>query len=420
MNRRSFKQSPVAARESGLTNQTTFVVNAGSASHKFALIANDGTRHWEGRIDWVSDCDHGIARHRRPGDEWQEENLSVRQGKATALKPWLKYRIDALEADASIPAVKRVGHRIVHGGEYFQQNTRLDEKVVKKLEQLIPLAPLHNSVSVETIGLMLELCPDLPQNAVFDTAFHRTIPEERITYGLPDDWRKEGIRRYGFHGISHGHLARTIARAKKNDDLRVVSLHLGGGCSMCAIRGLESRDTSMGFTPLEGLVMGSRAGSFDPEIILFKLRQGMSPGEINEVLQKHSGLVGLSGISADIRQVRLAADNGNERARLALDVFFTALVRYIGSAIAVLQGVDVVALTGGIGENDSQLHDDLIRELGWLGVTASKTEPNHRKDCFPLSAPGKVELWVVRADEEGAIAREAQALTCDGRQHEAV
>ena len=390
-------------------NQAPFVVNAGSASHKFALIDIDGTLHWEGRIDWVADCDHGIARHRRPDKKWQEEHLSICKGQAAALTPWLKHQIETLSVDASLPVITRVGHRIVHGGEYFQQNTRLDDKVVKMLEQLIPLAPLHNSISVKTIGLMMKLCPNLPQIAIFDTAFHRTIPEKRITYGLPDDWRKQGIRRYGFHGISHGHLARTIAKVKKNDDLRVVSLHLGGGCSMCAIRGLESRDTSMGFTPLEGLVMGTRAGSFDPEIILFKLRQGMSAKEIDEILQKHSGLFGLSGISADIRQVRQAADKGNGRARLALDVFFTALVRYIGSAITVLKGVDVLALTGGIGENDSQLHDDLIRELGWLGVTARKNEPNHNNDCFRLSAPGQVELWVVRADEEGTIAREAQA-----------
>ena len=196
-------------------------------------------------------------------------------------------------------------------------------------------------------------------------------------------WRQQGIRRYGFHGISHHHMARSLAAATANQDLRLVSLHLGGGCSACAIRGLRCQDTSMGFTPLEGLIMGSRCGSVDPAILLHQLRHGWDLDSLEAVLQHQSGLAGLSGISEDMRQVRQAAAQGHAQARLALDVFFTALIRAVGSAVAVLQGVDVVALTGGIGEHDQALQQALLAHLHWLGVRPASQPP---PDWRPLLA----------------------------------
>ena len=223
-------------------------------------------------------------------------------------------------------------------------------------------------------------------------------------------WRHQGIRRYGFHGISHGHMARSLATATANQDLRLVSLHLGGGCSACAIRGLRCQDTSMGFTPLEGLIMGSRCGSVDPAILLHQLRHGWDLDSLEAVLQHQSGLAGLSGISEDMRQVRQAAARGHDQAQLALDVFFTALISAVGSAVAVLQGVDVVALSGGIGEHDQVLQQDLVTHLRWLGVRPANPPPKPSGNRWRLSGTGPVEVWVVQADEEGAIAQEVARL----------
>ena len=404
----------------------TFVVNAGSTSHKFALIRHCGILQWEAHIDWTADRHHddiahhgiteyGTVQQRFLGKDWRQELLGSAEGRVAALRDWLTGTWAELQ---KLAVVTVIGHRIVHGGERFQHSQRITSQVLADLRSHIALAPLHNGIAVDTLELLLELCPTIPQVAVFDTAFHRTIPEAGTTYALPAPWREQGIRRFGFHGISHEHVARSLAVVKANRDLRMVSLHLGGGCSVCAIRGQQSRDTSMGFTPLDGLVMGSRSGSFDPAIVLHQLRQGLSVEAIDQAVHHQSGLAGLSGVSADMRQVRRAAASGHRQAQLALEVFFFSLIRAVGSAIAILQGVDVVTLTGGIGENDRQLQHDLIVHLHWLGIQPQPEPVLPTDPCYRLSAAGAVELWVVRADEEGTIAKAAQRLQpADNRQH---
>jgi len=393
----------------------TLVVNAGSTSHKLALLELGGQdqplhRLWEAQIDW--DDPHGGLFRWRWGEEtaWEQANMTMAHGRREAMATWLGRMLPTVMDRFPITAV---GHRIVHGGEWFQESQWIHQDQLERLHTLIPLAPLHNKPALDTLELMCALCPHIPQAGVFDTAFHHTIPEAAITYGLPITWRQEGIRRYGFHGISHNHMARSLAAATGNQDLRLVSLHLGGGCSACAIRGLRCQDTSMGFTPLEGLIMGSRCGSVDPAILLHRLRQGWDLEHLEHVLQHQSGLAGLSGVSGDMRQVRQAAGAGNGRAQLALDVFFMGLIRAVGSAVAVLQGVDVVALSGGIGEHDQTLQQDLLAHLHWLGVRPPSQRPRPTENCWRLSDSGPVELWVVQADEEGTIAHQVAELLAD-------
>ena len=391
---------------------TSLVVNAGSTSHKLALLELTFQERlpclWQARIDWGGAQAGGLLRWRWGEEEpWQQATLSLDHGRRDSLAGWLARMLPTLTERFPITAV---GHRIIHGGERFHQSQWIGQGQLAALRALVPLVPLHNKPALDTIELLLNLCPHLPQAGVFDTAFHHTIPEAAVTYGLPMAWRQQGIRRYGFHGISHNHMARTMAAATGNPDLRLVSLHLGGGCSACAIRGLRCQDTSMGFTPLEGLIMGSRCGSVDPAILLHQLRHGWDLDSLERVLQHQSGLAGLSGISEDMRQVRQAAAQGHDQARLALDVFFTALIRAVGSAVAMLQGVDVVALSGGIGEHDQALQQDLLAHLHWLGVRPANQPPQPGGHRWRLSGAGPVEVWVVQADEEGAIAQEVARL----------
>jgi len=390
---------------------TSLVVNAGSTSHKLALLELTGQERllclWQAQVDWGGAQAGGLLRWCWGEDPWQQDTLSLHHGRRHALAGWLAPMLSTLAERFPITAV---GHRIVHGGERFQWSQWIGQGQLAALQALVPLAPLHNQPALDTVELLLKLCPDIPQAGVFDTAFHYTMPEAASTYGLPMAWRRQGIRRYGFHGINHSHMARTMAAATGNPDLRLVSLHLGGGCSASAVRGLRCQDTSMGFTPLEGLVMGSRCGSVDPAILFHQLRHGWDPDSLEQVLQHQSGLVGLSSISEDMRQVRQAAAQGHAHARLALEVFFTALIRAVGSAVAVLQGVDVVALSGGIGEHDQALQQDLLAHLHWLGVRPTHQAPKSGGNCWRLSGAGSVEVWVVQADEEGAIAREVAGL----------
>ena len=234
---------------------TILVVNAGSTSHKLALLEMTGGEQlpclWQARIDWGGAQAGGLLRWRWGEDSWQQDTLSLDHGRRDALAGWLAGMLPTLVKRFPVTAV---GHRVIHGGERFQESQWIHQDQLAALQALIPLAPLHNKPALDTIELLLSLCPDIPQAGVFDTAFHHTIPEAATTYGLPMAWRQQGIRRYGFHGISHNHMARSLAAATANRDLRLVSLHLGGGCSACAIRGLRCQDTSMDFTPLEGLI----------------------------------------------------------------------------------------------------------------------------------------------------------------------
>jgi len=347
----------------------TLVVNAGSSSHKLVLFDADDGRLWAGAIDWA---DRGGALAQGP------------QQLTQALAPLLA-EAQTCTAGASITAV---GHRIVHGGDRFRSAVVLDAAVTDELEALRRLAPLHNGPALDTLAVLRRLLPTAWHAAAFDTAFHRSLPPEAATYALPAAWRDRGLHRFGFHGLSHGAIAR------RWPDARLISAHLGGGCSLAVIEGGCCRDTTMGFTPLDGLVMGTRSGSLDPGLLLELLEQGVSLAELREGLHRHSGLLGLSEHSSDMRLLRQRAQAGDGPARLAIDVFQHQLLKAIGAGIALLGGFDVLALTGGIGEHDGELHDWLQQRLQGLG----------------LAPAGPARLEVVPADEEGEILRQLRAL----------
>lgn len=328
------------------------VINLGSSSLKAAVIDAGGLRLWQGRSPDGSDA--GL---------WLEEQLESWRGRL------------ALAA-----------HRVVHGGERFNAPTRITPDLEEALEALVPLAPLHNGPALALIRQLGAWLGDLPQWACFDTAFHHSLPEAARTYAVPATWRQQGLRRFGFHGLNHQHVSEVVAaRLGHPTALRLISCHLGAGCSLAAIAGGHSIDTTMGFTPLEGLVMASRSGSVDPGLLLHQLRQGLSGADLDHTLTRESGLKGLSGLSGDWGELRRAAAGGHGGALLALAVFRHRLVAAIGSMAASLDGVDAIALSGGIGENDQALSAELRERLSWLGP---------------------VEWLRVPADEEGLMARQ--------------
>jgi len=354
--------------------RTLLVVNAGSSSIKLALCDQRGQRLWQEQRGW------GVAAGRGPGAPGELQDL---------LAPWLLPLLVAAPAGPDL-----VIHRLVHGGSRFTAPTALSGAVQEALAELVPLAPLHNGPALEVIRWIGGLNPTRPraQWACFDTGFHASLEPQAYTYAVPAAWRDQGLRRYGFHGLNHQHVAETVA-LQAPEVRRLVSCHLGAGCSLCAVAIAadgtpRSVDTTMGFTPLEGLVMASRSGSVDPGLLLHLLRQGHGSEALDQALNRESGLLGLSGLSGDMRQLRLAAADGHAGAQLAIAVFRHRLLQGIGAMAASLGGVDAIALTGGIGEHDQALARELEPALAWLA---------------PLR-------WLrVPADEEGLMVRQCLA-----------
>ncbi|MFM7085853.1 MAG: acetate/propionate family kinase, partial [Cyanobium sp.] len=328
------------------------VLNAGSSSLKAALISATGALLW--RDQWRWDV---AAGPQEPG------------APEAVLQAWFPALLDRCSGELAV-----IGHRVVHGGERFTAPTRLEESVLVALEELVPLAPLHNGPALRVMRWLSRSLSDRPQWACFDTAFHRTLPPAASTYALPAAWRARGLRRFGFHGLNHQHISEVVAaldgasagRDPALGPLRLISCHLGAGCSLCAIRDGVSVATTMGYTPLEGLVMASRSGSVDPGLLLALLRQGLEPAELERTLNGASGLLGLSELSGSMEDLRQAAAAGHVGAALAIAVFHERLLQGIGAMAASLGGVDVIALSGGIGEHDRELQAALRRDLAWL------------------------------------------------------
>ena len=368
------------------------VLNAGSSSLKFHLfeieadaVHNEtyaGKRLAHGLIDRVSNM----------GDALRQafEQLSPVLGGA---------RVEA------------VGHRVVHGGEVFHDAVLIDDAVEKQIEALSALAPLHNPHNLQAIRAARQHLPDAMQVAVFDTAFHHTMPPKAFSYGLPYEYLSEKkIRRYGFHGTSHRYVSRRFAQlqAKPLEAYRVITCHLGNGCSICAVDRGRSVDTSMGFTPLEGLMMGSRSGDLDPEVVLYLItHEGRSPDDVRRILNNDSGLKGVSGLSNDMRDVLDAAGQGNERACLARDVFCYRAKKYIGAYLAAMGGADAIVFTGGIGENSAPVREQICSGLEQFGI---HLDPNLNRQPGPgdrkIGGSG-VQIWVIPTNEELLIAEDA-------------
>ena len=315
----------------------------------------------------------------------------------------------------SLSEVGEVGHRVVHGGEKFTSSCLINDESMKAIEECNDLAPLHNPANLIGIRACQELMPGVPMVAVFDTAFHQTMPDVAYTYGIPYEYyEKYKVRRYGFHGTSHSYVSKRTAEivGKPYDQMKIIVCHLGNGASISAVNCGKSVDTSMGLTPLEGLVMGTRSGDLDPAIIDFVgKKEGLSLDEMNEVLNKKSGMLGISGVSSDGRDLEAAAETGNKRAQLALDVFDYRVIKYIGAYAAAMNGVDAIAFTAGIGENNIKMRKDVCSSLTYLGVKLDEEKNNVRGEERIISADdSKVQVLLVPTNEELAIARETLAL----------
>ena len=316
----------------------------------------------------------------------------------------------------SMDEISAVGHRVVHGGEKYKESVVINDEVKANIEECFKLAPLHNPANMIGIKACEELMPNTPMVAVFDTAFHGTMPEDAYLYALPYElYEKDGIRKYGFHGTSHKYVSQTCAEVMGRDikDLKIITCHLGNGASLCAVKNGVSVDTSMGFTPLEGLIMGTRCGNIDPAIVTFLMKEeGLSVDEVNDLLNKKSGVLGISGISSDFRDIEDAAFNkGNRRAQLALRIFEYKIRTTIGAYAAAMGGVDAIVFTAGVGENGPETREKCLEGLEFLGVEIDKEANNVRGKIREISKAGcNVKAFVIPTNEELVIARDTLEL----------
>ncbi|MEJ2210290.1 MAG: acetate/propionate family kinase [Anaerolineae bacterium] len=393
--------------------QRILVLNLRTGSLKYRFFdTDDESRNVEGQVEWIGQKGtlqtHVTVRGESVFELGQADH---RQALQAALDRLVDPEYGVLD---SLDQITAVGHRVVHGGTKYSNPVRIDEQVLQDIRDLAPLAPLHNPMHALGIEWMQEILPDVPHVAVFDTAFHQTLPRYAYRYALPEElYEKHGIRRFGFHGTSHQYVALMAATYLKErfSRLKIITCHLGEGASACAIEHGRSIDTSMGFTPLEGLVMVTRSGDIDPAIVTHLMRQGYSADEIDDLLNRESGLKGLSGLSGDTREMAAAANAGDRKAMLAAEVFSYRLRKYIGAYYAVLGGLDVLVFTGGIGENAAGVRSMACQELWGLGIlidaVKNRAAADNPESVVDISHPdSKVKVLVIRSDASRMIARE--------------
>lgn len=398
------------------------VLNCGSSTVKFQIIATD--------LEMIANnADERLARGalERIGGE-AIVSLQAEAGEkqlSTALLRDTRSAVELIQRWAcsddgpariqSVADIHAVGHRVVHGGEHFKQSVKIDDKVLRAIEDCIELAPLHNPTNIKGIQAARDVFGvGLPQVAVFDTAFHQTLPEHAFLYAIPYQlYRRYRIRRYGFHGTSHRYVAYRYRQLQKlsREQTNVITIHLGNGCSIAGIRGGNSQDTSMGLTPLEGLVMGTRSGDIDPAIVDFiSAKEGLSSREVETLLNKQSGLLGISGLTNDMRELLAEeSENNDRRAHLAIEVFCYRVRKYIGAFLAAVGGADAVIFTGGIGENSPEVRSRICAGLEWMGLELDKDKNSLAQNGFEgiiSKAGGRFTAFVIPTDEELLIARD--------------
>lgn len=387
------------------------VINCGSSSLKYQLINMENEDVLAKGLAERIGLD-GVIKHQAEGKEEVKLDDKLNNHK-DAIKVVLDLLVDEkVGAIKSLDEIDVVGHRVVHGGEKFAGSVIINDEVIAAMEECIDLAPLHNPPNITGIKACQELMPNVTMTGVFDTAFHQTMSKKAYIYPLPYELYEElGVRKYGFHGTSHKYVANRVAELIGEDieDLKIVTCHLGNGASATAIRGGKSVDTSMGLTPLEGLAMGTRSGSIDPAIITFLMnKKNMTIDEVDELLNKKSGVLGISGVSNDFRDIEKAAEEGNERAQLALDKFYYIVKKYIASYTAAMGGIDVLVFTAGLGENSIEARKAICEDLEYLGIEIDDENNNVRGKEQLISKEGKkVKVYVIPTNEELMIAREA-------------
>ncbi len=390
------------------------VVNCGSSSLKYQLIDSETEQVLAKGLCERIGIDGRLTYQPAGGEKEITEAAMPTHNEA------IQMVLDALVNDKtgvikSLDEINAVGHRIVHGGEKFTSSVIIDDEVMAAIEECNDLAPLHNPANLIGVRTCQKLMPGVPMVAVFDTAFHQTMPAKAYTYGLPYEYyEKYKVRRYGFHGTSHDFVSHKLAEllGKPYDSLKMIICHLGNGASVSAIKDGKCQDTSMGLTPLEGLVMGTRSGDIDPSIMEFIAnKEGLDIAGVMNVLNKKSGVFGVSELSSDFRDLEEGAEAGNEKAQLAMDVFAYRVAKYVGSYVAALNGVDATAFTAGIGENAPLIRKMVLSYLGYLGIELNEEENNKRGDDMLISTPdSKVTVMVIPTNEELAIARQTVAL----------
>ncbi|NBK18795.1 acetate kinase [Anaerotruncus sp. 1XD42-93] len=391
------------------------VINAGSSSLKYQLIDMESEQ-----VLAKGNCERigigGVITHKTASDV----KISYEKDFPThteAFKELVKLLSEGENRVVeNVGEITAIGQRVVHGGEKFNQSVVIDDEVLKSIEEFSDLAPLHNPAAVLAIKAAKKVFGEVPQVAVFDTSFHATMPPKAYIFGIPYEYyEKYHVRRYGFHGTSHRYVSGRlfdISGQVKKENSRVIVCHLGNGSSLSAVKNGKSVDTSMGFTPLDGFIMGTRSGGVDDSIITYLMeKEQMSAQQINDMLNKKSGLLGISGVSSDKRDLTAAADAGNERAQLADEILCYQVSKFIGSYAAALGGVDAVAFTGGIGENDTSLREKVCEGLGFLGIEIDKQLNDKARGGAEMKvSSGKTEVWVIPTNEELLIARDTRDL----------
>ncbi len=390
------------------------VINCGSSSLKYQLIDSDTEAVLAKGLCERIGID-GDFTYQKAGCDKQKEHFDMPDHTKAVEKVIAALTDKDNGVIASLKEIGAVGHRVVHGGEKFASSVVIDDEVIAAIEACNDLAPLHNPANIIGINACKELMPGVPMVAVFDTAFHQTMPEEAFLYGVPYEYyTKYGVRKYGFHGTSHSYVSKRVAEilGKDYSELKTIVCHLGNGASICAVNGGKSVETSMGLTPLMGLIMGTRSGEIDPGAMEYiAKKEHLDLAGVMNVLNKKSGMLGLSGISSDFRDIDSAMEDGNKQATAAYNGFIHRVISYVGAYAAVMNGVDAIVFTAGVGENDASVRENVCKSLGFLGVELDPAENAKRDDEVIIStADSKVKVLKVATNEELMIARETLAL----------
>ena len=397
------------------------VINCGSSSLKFALYSTKPEVQLlaEGLAESLNQTQGKLSIKQDNNKEYFDLNLTNKADSSHALA--LKTALDLLNQRYPLnDQLSAIGHRVVHGGKIFSQSVLITSEVLTQIKACTPLAPLHNPANVVGIESMEALFPNTPQVAVFDTAFHQTMPAAAFTYALPYElYTEQNVRRYGFHGTSHRYISKLTAQTLSKDlnELNIVTAHLGNGASVASIKAGKSVDTSMGMTPLEGLVMGTRSGDIDPGIFDYLISQNYSPDEISNLLNKKSGLLGISQSSNDMRTICEQASAGNQQCALALEVFCFRAAKHIAGMMVSLDSIDALVFTGGIGENASQVREYIVKQLSIFGFKIDKDANNNSSmrsegfGGFAIHQAGSIPVLVIPTDEEAMIVEDTLSLT---------
>ncbi|OAA82740.1 acetate kinase [Clostridium ljungdahlii] len=390
------------------------VVNCGSSSLKYQLIdMQDEEVVAKGLVERIG-MDGSILTHKVNGEKFVTEQPM--EDHKVAIQLVLNALVDKKHGVIKdMSEISAVGHRVLHGGKKYAASILIDENVMKAIEECIPLGPLHNPANIMGIDACKKLMPNTPMVAVFDTAFHQTMPDYAYMYAIPYDLsEKYDIRKYGFHGTSHRFVSIEAAKLLKKDpkDLKLITCHLGNGASICAVNQGKAVDTTMGLTPLAGLVMGTRCGDIDPAIIPFVMkRTGMSVDEMDTLMNKKSGILGVSGVSSDFRDVEEAANSGNDRAKLALNMYYHKVKSFIGAYVAVLNGADAIIFTAGLGENSATSRSTICKGLSYFGIKIDEEKNKKRGEALEISTPdSKIKVLVIPTNEELMIARDTKEI----------